>query len=72
VIDDGGGRAGAGEVRAAEHVWQIGRADPSFLELLIGSATGLERAGPVGLLLAMFAADDGVKSARRSALESPR
>jgi hypothetical protein len=54
VIDDGGGRVRrrrGGERRM--HVRRIGRADPSFLELLIGSATGLARAGPVGLLLAM-------------------
>ena len=34
-----------------------------------GSATGLAGAGPVGSLLAMFVAGDGVKSARRSALD---
>ena len=54
VIDDGRGRAGAGEVRAAEGT--SGRSAAPilpFLELLIGSATGLARAGPVRSLLAM-------------------
>ncbi len=55
MIDEAGDVSGAGEVAGGRGcVRPIGRADPSFLELLIGSATGLARAGPVGSLLAMW------------------
>ena len=72
VIDEAGDVSGAGEVASGGHT-SGGSAAPilPFLELLIGCATGLARAGPVGSLLAMWPPIVGDFWAPRSIRQGP-